>query len=489
MTRAVRLRDLHMQLGNRPAWDTGEPLTLSDLAAIRRLDDSADGDRLYFQAADHFLRVRVEPLQAMFTSWMEGAKAQVGDEEIPFNRVITWCQDTADNRARRLLTREVRTLCRFLAPMSHATWQALLTLIREELGHGGYIPFCEQKRGVALNEAVAQAAAFLDSERSSHLAAIGTLLRAVTGLDLGRASRFDAIYLLGLRYLDHCFPRRLATGDILAFFEKAGFARISSPALTIHHVGRPGRQSYCMPVAIPGEIHIVLGPLLGWLDLEALCHELGHALSFLYTDKGLPPLQTDLFPSSGLSEAFAFLLQKIAMSREFLEEVIGLDSAHARAVATVHQVKWMTLARRYAAKLVIEYENFRLDRLRRGEPFYARTMQVETGFLYDPETYLFDLMPDFYTLDYFQGFLAADILADRLRGEAGPRWYRQPEAVALLTSWWRQGNRMDLPSFLAAELGRPLAMEPFLAACPRQAALPEIEQLKKILHDPAQGPE
>ena len=466
MTRAVRLRDLNMQLGSKAGRETGTPLSRSDLAAIRRLGQGREVDRLYFQAVDHFLRVRVEPVQAMFTSWMAGAKAQVNGEEVPFNRVITWCQDTADNQARRLLTREVRALCRFLAPLNHATWQALTTLIEEELGYAGYIPFCEQKRGVPIDEAAAQAATFLDSSRQRHLDTIGALLRQITGLSPGQASRFDAIYLLGLRYLDHLFPRHLDTADILSFFSRAGFSLINSPALTIHHVGRPGRQSYCMPITIPGDIHIVLGPLQGWLDLEALCHELGHALSFLYTDSSLSPLQTDFFPSSGLSEAFAFLFQKLSMSREFLEEVMGLSADDAEVVASIHRVKWITLARRYAAKLVIEQENFQQHRLRQGEPFYARTMERETGFCYDPETYLFDLMPDFYTLDYFQGFLAAAILAKELQALAGNHWYRTPAAVALLSSWWRQGNRLDLTSFLATELDRALDPEPFLAACP-----------------------
>ncbi len=468
MTRAVRRRDLHMQLGRRTGWAEGEPLSLDDLAGIRGLGRGEEEDRLYFQAVDHFLRVRVEPLQAMLTSWMEGARAQVNGEQVPFNRVITWCQDTGDNEARRLLTREVRTLCRFLAPLSHATWQALLSLIREDLGFSGYIAFCERKRRIRLGRAGELASAFLDSDRIAHLEMIDHLLRQVTGLPLAQATRFDAIYLLGMRYLDHCFPPDLKTDTILKFYEKTGFSRIAGPGLTIHHVGRPGHQSYCMPVAIPGEIHIVVGPLRGWLDLEALCHELGHALSFLYTDGNLSPLQTEFFPSSGLSEAFAFLFQKAAMSAEFLEEVIGLDSGSAATVAEVHLVKWITLARRYAAKLRIELENFRQHRLRRGEPLYARTMQRETGFRYDAETYLFDLMPDFYTLDYFQGFLAAAILDDHLRRITGDRWFRRPDAAKLLKSWWREGNRRNVENFLEEKLDRTLSPEPFPSPGPQK---------------------
>ena len=132
ITKSTRQRDLELHLGRMPSRKNDETLlTISDLKIIRQLD-SGKGDRnnqLYHQATDHFLRSRVEPLQAMLTTWMNGANAQVGGQDIPFNQVVTWCQDTQDTDRRSILTREVRSLCRFLTPFSHATWKALLDVL------------------------------------------------------------------------------------------------------------------------------------------------------------------------------------------------------------------------------------------------------------------------------------------------------------------------------------------------------------------------
>ncbi|NOQ45448.1 MAG: hypothetical protein GQ559_02045 [Desulfobulbaceae bacterium] len=473
ITRSTRQRDLALHLGRRQSGKNDEALlTITDLKAIKQLDRGNGKNRLYHQATDHFLRSKVEPFQAIFTSWMNGAKAQVGDQNIPFSQVVIWCQDTQDMDARIILTREVRTLCRFLAPFSHATWKALLEVLLEELHYPDYIAYCEEKRGVALTRAAAEASAFLKATGASYRKLVQPLLLEVTGLTLKQASRFDAIYLLGMRYLDRFFPVKLNVSDILRFFHETGYTLASEPELLIiHEQDDPGTQSYCIPVDIPGEIHILVGPMKGWLDLESLCHELGHAMTFLYTDAALPPEQSDFFQSSGLSESFAFLFQKRCMSKGFLHEVLGLDLDVAAMISLVHEIKWLTLARRYAAKLVIEVENFQQGYLQRGEQYYADTMQQETGFYYDPETYLFDLMPDFYTLDYFQAFLGSAFIEKYLQNMYGDRWYLGTETGSMLQKWWSEGNSLDLTDFIKDKTGQPLQSDPFIQNIPPQDRL------------------
>ncbi len=470
ITRSTRQRDLSLHLGRMQSRKNDETLlTISDLKTIKQLDSGRGNNLLYHQATDHFLRSRVEPFQAMLTTWMNGAKAQVGDQDVPFNQVVTWCQDTQDTDARSILTREVRSLCRFLAPFSHATWKALLEVLSEELHYPDYIAYCEEKRGISLTRAAAEASAFLKETGASHRKLLQPLLLKVTGLSLEQASRFDAIYLLGLRYLDRFFPDRLSGDDILGFFHKTGYTLASEPArLIIHEQDDPGAQPYCIPVDIPGEVHIIVGPMKGWLDLESLCHELGHAMTFLYADAELPPEQTDFFQSGGLSESFAFLFQKMCMSKGFLHEVLGLDLDVAAMISLVHEIKWLTLARRYAAKLVIEVENFQQGYLQRGEQYYADTMQQETGFYYDPETYLFDLMPDFYTLDYFQAFLGSASIEKYLQNMYGETWYLGTAAGSSLQKWWSEGNRLDLADFIKDKTGQPLQTYPFIQNIPPQ---------------------
>ncbi|MBW1750174.1 MAG: hypothetical protein JRJ37_05665, partial [Deltaproteobacteria bacterium] len=244
ITMITRQRDLALHLGRMQSRKNDETLlTISDLKTIKQLDSGKGhrNNRLYHQAADHFLRSRVEPFQAMLTTWMNGANAQVGDQDIPFNQVVTWCQDTQDADTRSILTREVRSLCRFLAPFSHVTRKALLENLSDELQYPDYIAFCEEKRDISLTRAAAEASAFLKETGASYRKLLPPLLLKVTGLSLEQASRFDAIYLLGLRYLDRFFPDRLSNDDILGFFLKTGYTLVSDPArLIIHEQDDPG---------------------------------------------------------------------------------------------------------------------------------------------------------------------------------------------------------------------------------------------------------
>jgi hypothetical protein len=463
MTKEMRRRDLSLHLGSEQTRnDTFSPIDLADVEEIKRAFGAAGfAGHVYCQAVDHFIRSKVEPFQAVLNTWMRGARAKVNAQKVPFTEVITWCQDTGDNQARSALAKEVRSLCTFLAPFSYASWKALLNVLEHDLGYPEYIAFCEEKRNVSLTESGSYAQDFLSETRETYRGLIEPWLNTVTGLSLKDASRFDAIYLLGLRYLDHLFPHGLTMEKIVSFFREWGMD-LGNPALHIHSEGRPGRQSYCIPVDIPGEVHVIVGSLHGWLDMESLFHELGHALSFIYTDPSLPPEEKDFFQSGALSEAFAFLFQKMCMSREFLQEILGLSSENAQTVSRAHVLKWLTLTRRYGAKLVIEVENFRLGHLKEGQSIYSEVMGRETCFYYDPETYLFDLMPDFYSLDYFHAFIGSACLWEYLNQAAGDDWILNPETGSILHHWWRNGNRLDLSAFLQETLDRPLESGPFI---------------------------
>jgi oligoendopeptidase F len=67
-------------------------------------------------------------------------------------------------------------------------------------------------------------------------------------------------------------------------------------------------------VRIPEEVHILMRPEGGWIDMETLWHELGHGLSAVATDPSLPAVDRDLATTFNLSEAYAFLLQRMALS-------------------------------------------------------------------------------------------------------------------------------------------------------------------------------
>ena len=85
--------------------------------------------------------------------------------------------------------------------------------------------------------------------------------------------------------------------------------------------------------------------------------------------------------------------------------------------------------------------------LSNGEP-YAKAMARYTGFYYQPESHLFDLVPEFYSLDYVLGWMAEAIMVEDLRKQLGNHWIFNPETGDILKQWWKQGNRYDISHFL-----------------------------------------
>ncbi|RLB05881.1 MAG: hypothetical protein DRG59_08540 [Deltaproteobacteria bacterium] len=462
LTKKRRLRDLNIQLGKPTTEACTASYEPSDLDELKQLAISSNhGLEVYYEALDHFLRTKAEPFQAMLTTWMSGAKAYVRDSVIPFNDAINWCQNASDPDDRKTLAKELLALCRFLTQFSHATWEAILSTLIETFGFKSYLHYNEEKRNMSIRDEATVAQEFLEQTKDSYFDSISALTSKVAKLPLEESSRYDAIYLLGLRYLDHLFPSEFNMARVEKFFESIEIPLRDNRNLKIHELSS-GRQSYCIPVEIPGEIHVIVGKISGWLDLESLFHELGHAFSFLYTDPNLPVEKKDFFHSAALPESYAFLFQTMCMSKPFLVEIMGIDPEKASIVSGIHRTKWTTLARRYAAKLLVEIRNFDNVDLLEGKQYYSEVMKRETGFSYQPDTYLFDLMPDFYTLDYFRGFVGAAIIEDFLNSNFGEKWFVNPEACKLIKKWWSKGNSHELSGFLEVELKKPFDIKCFV---------------------------
>jgi hypothetical protein len=73
-------------------------------------------------------------------------------------------------------------------------------------------------------------------------------------------------------------------------------------------------------------------------------------------------------------------------------------------------------------------------------------------------------MPDFYTLDYFQGFLGSACLWDALSANLGKTWWSKNDAGDVLRTWWQLGNTTDISSFLDQVGEKSFSSKPFIAS-------------------------
>ena len=196
LIKTLRRRDLSLQLGS--GLEDKSVVNISREECLKVKEDYGTkgiSGRVFHHALEQYLRIRIEPVQAMFSSWMQGAKAQVDGKDVPFSQIIIWCQDQPDNEKRHILRKEVRSLCKFLAPFSHATWQVLLHTLAEEFNYLNYVEYCQEKKQVDIMSWYNIAKEFLDKSQVCYEELIDFILYHVTSLTIE-----DAVDLMQYTY-------------------------------------------------------------------------------------------------------------------------------------------------------------------------------------------------------------------------------------------------------------------------------------------------
>jgi hypothetical protein len=150
---------------------------------------------------------------------------------------------------------------------------------------------------------------------------------------------------------------------------------------------------------------------------------------------------------------------------------MGLPEKTVATIGYYKDLKDLSVFRRYAAKFISEYDMFTRGDLSDGRP-YADLMAHHTGFYHQPESHLFDLVPEFYCADYLLGWLGEAVLSDHLVNRFGEGGWVGPEAGEWIKSLWCQGNRMDIMPFFKANGIGALSPGPLLARWARLAQSP-----------------
>ena len=427
-----------------------------DPATIRRLRRSGSWttrrQRVFHSLLGHYLQYRISPYENELFAWMKGAAAHVCGEKIYFKDILAWCQKRSDVEKRRTIERETRILCKFLKPFALGVWELLLRLLEDEFGYEDYLAYCREKKHIDYEAYVPKLKEILRQTNTLYFKAMEAWSQRSLGRPLRELNRFDSIYMLGLGEFDHLFPDHIPLSDHLDFFNQWGIHVNNIPGLCLDISRSPtkGAQAMSFAVKIPDEIHLVMNPQGGWIDLETLFHEMGHALSHTFTSPELSSAEKDFFTSNTLSETYAFLLQNMCFSPCFLERHLGLSSKGIEEMSFYKALKDLSVFRRYVGKFLAEYQMFKENGIENGE-IYAHVLEKHTGFSYRAETHLFDLVPEFYALDYVVSWLAEATMERTLKESLGHDWMFRPVAGEMLKDWWRCGNQYELDEFFAVK--------------------------------------
>jgi hypothetical protein len=404
--------------------------------------------RVFHSLLGHYLQSQISPYENELFTLMRGAAAHVDGEKIYFKDTLSWCQKRSNLQKRKMIEKESSSLCKFLMPFAIEVWESLLKLLKDEFGYEDYAQYCYDKKQVDYEICVSELQETLRETDTLYFEAMEAWAKKSLGVPLCELNRFDAIYLLGLGEFDHLFPDQIPLSNHLDFFDQweIDVKKIPGLALDINHSPKKGAQAMSFALRIPDEIHVVMNPQGGWIDLETLFHEMGHALGHTFTSPDLSSWEKDFFTSNTLSETYSFLLQNMCFSPLFLERQLGLSSKEIEEISFYKALKDLSVFRRYVGKFLAEFEMFKKNEMADGE-IYARLLEECTGFSYRPETHLFDLVPEFYALDYVISWMAEATMEKHLTQTLGHDWMFKSEAGKILKDWWWCGNQYELDEF------------------------------------------
>jgi hypothetical protein len=422
-------------------------LTIDTIAGASGIRDDQARTRIRHGLIDHYLQRKLMPHETEMQAWSRGAAAHVEGEKIYFRNVIPWCQKSSTLLKRQKLQEETGPLCKLLKPFAVNYWTVILDTLTGELDFSSYIDYCSRKKGIDYHRLYQQVKTLVEQTDDIYFEAMDAWVHRRFNRPMQQLTRFDAIYLLSLSQWDRLCPLK-GPEETLRFFQRWGLNPARHPGLHLHLSTAPEKsaQAITIMLRIPETVHILMRPEGGWIDMETLWHELGHGLSAVATNPSLPLVDRELATTFSLSEMYAFLLQRMALSRPVLESVMELPEQTVATIVYYRGLKDFSVFRRYAAKFISEYEMFSGGDLADGRP-YAETMARITGFYHQPESHLFDLVPEFYCADYLLGWMGEARLADQLRGRFGSHWCLRAETGERLKAFWRQGNQADIFSF------------------------------------------
>ena len=426
-----------------------EFLSVDAIAAAAEIPHARGRVRIRHGLIDHYLQRKLMPHETEMQAWSRGAAAHVDGEKVYFREVIPWCQKSSTLAQRQKLQQETGPLCKLLKPFAVNYWEIVLDTLTDELGFDSYIDYCSAKKGVDYPRLYRLAQQILADTRADYLSAMEDWSRDRFGLSLESLSRFDAIYLLSLSQWDRLCPVN-SPAETLDFFHRWDIDPAGLPGLhlDIQTDTAKSAQAITVMVDVPGEVHILMRPEGGWIDVETLWHEMGHGLAAVYTDPTLDVVDRELATAFSLSEAYAFFLQRMALSPPVLSAAMGLPDAAIETLSHYRELRDLSVLRRYAAKFICEYEMFARGDISDGRP-YAEAMAHHTGFYHQPESHLFDLVPEFYCADYLLGWLGEALLREYWIDRHGDDGCLAPAMGAWLKSLWRQGNGLDIDDFFA----------------------------------------
>ncbi len=380
----------------------------------------------------------------------------VDGEPIPFRMLRVALSNEPDrDRRRRLEEARLRLTDEELNPV-HLEAARIDRDAVAQLGAPNYYELYK-RFGFRLDELAAECTELLDATERQWEEAADRLFRERLQIGLADARPWDIARLFRAPEWDKAYPSDGMLPALEATLRDLGIDLASQANVHLDLEQRPAKspRAFCAPIEVPGRVMLVIQPIGGRDDWEALFHEAGHTEHYAHTSADLP-MEAKRLGDMAVTEGWAMLMQHLVTEPAWLNR--RLDVPRVEKLANEGAVSLLYFSRRYCAKLLYEIEFFQADDPLSMRPRYAELLSEALKIPANPESYLTDIDGSFYVTGYLRSWAFEAQLRDFLRSEFGNEWFARREAGGLLRELWSLGQGPTADELLYEVTGSRLEM-------------------------------
>jgi hypothetical protein len=416
--------------------------------------------RLFNVAAEQFLENSVKELTQEISEYEAEAQISVNGREMTFQDVAVAISSERDHQTRRAIYGKRLAVIEASNDLRSERLTGLHNTARS-LGHASYTALYEELRGLNYETIAREAATLLKRTESLYVERLSEALRRDLDLEIEEATRPDSTYFVNLTGFDSRFPAHRLFEVYSETMAGLGISVERQRNIAIDKEPRPCKTSraFCMPVSIPGDIKLVIRPVGGQSDYQALLHESGHAQHYAWVSEALRP-EFKYTGDYALTETYAFLFNHLITDTAWLASFLSFQD-NREFIRSVMLARLLTV-RRYAAKLIYECELHAGEDFARSADAYASLQTEATRFKTCSTEFLYDLDDSFYSASYLRAWAFEVALREYLKSRFGQRWWTSERAGNFLKEIWETGDRYTADE-MASQIGiAPITFEPLI---------------------------
>jgi hypothetical protein len=401
-------------------------------------------------ATDQFLENAAKVLTEEISRYEAQSSIEWQGQKIHFQEAYVVIKTEKDRQTRRAIYKK-RTEIIEASNDLRAERLGKLHKAAGSLGFENYALMHEQlhnKDYAAMSLAVEK---LLEQTEAVYVKRLDEALRRDLHIKIEEAERIDALYFLNLSQYDEKFPASQLLRVYQETMQGLGIDIEKQKNIYIDSQPRPRKsaRAFCAPIEIPEEVKLVIRPVGGQSDYQAMLHEAGHAQHYGWTSQALQP-EFKYTGDYALTETYAFLFNHLPSEGDWLTAMLQFTDNRGFIDSTL--LTRLHIVRRYAAKLIYERQLHSSDNLSGAPGLYSQLQTTATKFQTGEAEFLTDLDDGFYSANYLRAWAFEVALRDYLKTKFDRRWWTSQRAGNFLKEIWDTGDRYNADE-MAAQIG------------------------------------